>query len=487
MFREKKNKLKVTIGALALITAFTGIYLGINSIAFGLAADGQGSVAEDDFAEALAEEAVLIAEAVVDYEQRALWAEEDARLREEIRLSVLEEQRLIQEGYHQPEQAVGVLLADNEDLLDGEQWEHCEWEWIPMTEEEIEAKIDWIMLTTPRERHLSKEQAIELAIDWIYEEFGLEMDTNASNHNFMMWFEHEDLGIVNRSFWTGNFYVLEPYLVDNYQYPGMFHYQPLESIIFAMDGITGARVGIMEDMLFSEPEVVEVRFDGMRLNVSYNSTELMAIISPSFAVAVQSYHLTMEEAAKRGAEIIYQQFQVNLDGYYMDLSLVTMDHGYMLYSEWRVSVHNGRFDEGRQTLFFLGFCAITGDLSGEVDDVRGVIGPGFNNPIYSYTNINLTNMSFVLHYTLFREIQPGYLTTTEIGTQVAEMIYDKFGESLDGLTLEMSLHEFYLGGRFTCVWDIVVRSSLEGRPLFSMVLDATTGELIPYSKINDLR
>lgn len=383
MFKEKKNRLKVIIGTLTLIVVFTGMYLGLNNVAFGLAADNHGSVDEADFVEmpAAAEEAVLAAEAAAEEEitaaevaaQRALWEEEDAGLREKIRMEILEEQRLMQEGYRQPV-AIGVV-GDTEDLLEGEQWEH--WEWTPLTEEEIEDRIDWIMLTTPRERHLSEARATELVIDWIYEEFGLVEDATASGQILSMWFEHEDFGIINRSFWTGSFNVFE---VEEYgECGGAIFGELLENIVFALDGITGERVGIMDGMALSNPEAVEVRVGDMRINVSNNSTEFMAMQSPSFAVAPQPYHITAEDAAIRAAEMIYEQFQVNLDGLFMDLSLLTIDREHGLFTEWRVSVHNGRFDEERQTLFFLGIDAITGDLPEAIHDVRGVVGPGFNN------------------------------------------------------------------------------------------------------------
>lgn len=341
MFKEKRNRLKVVMGTIVLILVFTGFYSGVNSVAFNMAADNQESL----------------------YEGELQVIEDEAALCE---VELLE---------------AGVSLWDMTEcelyyygLLD---WiEYCDW--VPGMECEIflEDDTEWKRLTTPEERHMSEAEALALGIAWIYEEFGLVVDLARDDQFIAMLFEHEDMGVVRHSFWQGIFSIWEcgGYCVYGVEASG----GDLDSIYFVLDGITGERVTIANASCrefddFIGAEVIFYR--NMEITVVNNNHPILEkIVSPSFAVPRQPYYLPEAEVAMQVAEMIYERYHVNLDQHFMYITLGQWDMEYALYPIWHVQIMSDCIDgEEWDWLFALDVHAVTGELLGEIIDIRGIV------------------------------------------------------------------------------------------------------------------
>ena len=274
MKKEVINKFKVVAGVLALVMLFTGAFVGINNAAFANSTGfGINSVAFDngtgveDFEEGLV--TVLGPNEICP----ELWTEEDDRLQEVIRNNFL-----------------AMELEP------------------PLSEEELNEAIAWEMLTTPRERHLSRLEALWLGVEWMYEEFGIIVDFGRYGYDYgyspYVWlnFEHESVGINNRSFWTG----------------GYGH------ILFSLDGITGERVAILDESQPFEFSWTEISLEDMNFKVT-DTTGMFMHIGPSFATLQMPYHFTTEEVAILVAEYVYEAFGKKIDGLYVELVLSNWD------------------------------------------------------------------------------------------------------------------------------------------------------------------
>lgn len=316
--KETRNKFKVVAGTLILVMLFTGAFVGINHVAF---ANSTGFGDFEDFEEGFV--TVLGPDEICP----ELWTEEDDRLLEEIR-----------------------------DELSSAYWNP------PLSEDELNEKIAWEMLVTPRERHLGRSEALRLGVEWMVEEFGIVMDLVECGCGCLcgfspyIWlnFEHESVGVNNRSFWTGG-----------YGY-----------ILFSLDGITGERVAIRDESQPFDFTWTEISLEGLNFKVT-NSTCMWMHSGPSFTTLQMSYHLTMEEVAILVAEYIYETFGVKIDGLYVDMVLTSWDiHGNLTnQAQWTVLVGDYNCDSWV--------------------DVDGILAHGIENPHF-YLVIDAVTGSLIL-------------------------------------------------------------------------------------------
>ena len=310
--KEARNKLKVVAGVLALVMLFAGAFVGINSAAFA------NSTGFGDF-----EEHPLVTILGPNEICPELWTEEDDR------------------------------------LLQAFHYKFSLMEWCPTPSEmELNEKIAWEMLVTPRERHLSRSEALMLGVEWIVEEFGIVVYIGECGHccgfSPYVWlgFEHESMGVNNRSFWTGG-----------YGY-----------INFSIDGITGERVAIRDESQPFDFSWTEISLEGMNFRVT-DSTSMWMHSGPSYLTLQMPYHLTMEEVAILVAEYAYEAFGISIDGLYVEMGLTSWDaYGNLNnQAQWSVVVGDYYCDswadvEGvlahavENVHFYLVIDAVTGDL-----------------------------------------------------------------------------------------------------------------------------
>ena len=244
-----------------MMMLFTGAFIGINRVTFAN---------NTSFGEIEEVSTVLLEISEICPE---FWTEEDEVLLEEIRAQILE----------------------------------MEWE-PPLCDEQISFEIAWAMLHTPRERHLDKSVALRIGVEWIYEEFGIDVDVCAYGFSPYMWlmFEHESVGINNRSFWIGGYFDDD---VD---------------INFSLDGITGERVCIHDRSQPFEYSWMEISLGNMNFKVT-DTTGVWMYSAPSYTALQMPYHLSAEEVAILVAEYVYENFGEKIDGLYVELMLSNWD------------------------------------------------------------------------------------------------------------------------------------------------------------------
>ena len=468
MFKEK-TKMKVVVGVFVLMGIFAGIFLIVNNIVLSLAAEGQNA---DESVIVLMEE-----EVTEEMSKEELWAEEDERLRERIRLKVLEEQRKREEDY-----ILAAIEWGNENTL--------EWEWpppIPLTEEEIEKEIEQRMLSTPRERHLSKEEATAIVAEWINEDFGIKVDLDLPSYSFFLRFEHEELGIVPRSFWAGSLDVFEIY---GYTESGemMMSGRP-HAFVFSFDGITGERVSIQDQMQPFEPLMEEVIIENMKLKV-FDFTERVYLWNPSFAVEHRPYYLSSREVAMLIAMRVYEEFQIKLDGHFINVFLTPryLDGMSSRQINWRGSVEFGEEHcyQSNLRLFFFAIDAVTGEAVEAIMDAREMTGPGFNHPVPIYEEITLNNISFTIGYFLEGDMESAHLSIEDVGRITAEGIEQEFDVSLDGLFVSMRLNDMEVEGEVQPIWTVSILTEEQGEYWFLFWIHGVTGEWT-FEEVIDLR
>ena len=442
MFKEKQSRVKAVAGALVLTGVFAGMYLGVNNLAFVSATEGEETTPYETV-DVYEEGGTLEVERLTEL---AMELDDEAALQEAIRNEVL-----------------------------------AIWGW-DATEEEINQQVEFRMLTTPRAHHLSENDAKAIGAQWIYEEFGVRANANASDHNFFVSFNHEDLGIVNQSFWMGT---LEMRDFHGYTENGemIVYGNSLNAFTFVIDGITGERIAIRDGMLPLEPASTIITVGDMEVTVLDYSVEPNTC-NPSFHVEQQSYHLSVEEAALLMVETIYEDFGINLDGHRIHMTLdlrLMMDETEV--ESW--SAHVTRPDEtytaGAQLMFWVSVNAITGEIINVVD-ARDAYGQGVNQRVVN-EEINLNGMSFTAIVTYNGNLQSNHLSLEEIVKISADAVYEEFGVSPDGLFAYMTFWGEH--------WTVAFRTAENGEPAFSLFLDAETGELIcwgnPDGAITDQR
>jgi len=157
--------------------------------------------------------------------------------------------------------------------------------------------------STRLDYHLSEEEARAIGIQWIYEEFGVVIDAETADH-FYMRFSHEDMSGGERSFWTGSGWAGEGLFSNDFTHDHLF--------IFSIDGVTGERV-IIVDQMQVEAFTSEVVLGHMQVTV-FDETEIDHALMPSTITELQPYHVSVEEVVALIAEEVYEKCGVNLDG-----------------------------------------------------------------------------------------------------------------------------------------------------------------------------
>ena len=280
----------------------------------------------------------------------------------------------------------GEIISEIDDLVENPLWGNGESEegaaislvgedWseedflASLTEEELRMHEEMIRLTTPEAHHLSEEEASAIAIQWIYEEFGFVIDVEKEHHDFGMVFTHEDMNGVGRSFWVAMFteFGLAP---DGKSFGSTPEGDSLIHHNFALniDGITGERLVIRDESQPFQPAVIEVVLDQMQFTVlDHTHTGEGDVVNPAFVSQLQPYHLSVEEATTRMAEIVYEEVGVNIDGMTLRVSFMNgfQDDGL---DTWGGFVLDG-LEPGSEA-FNIVIDARTGELVSEVMDTR---------------------------------------------------------------------------------------------------------------------
>lgn len=257
--------------------------------------------------------------------------------------------------------------------LVGEDWSEEDW-LASLTEEELRMHEEMVRLTTPQDHHLSEAEASEIAIEWIYEEFGFVIDIEKEHHDFGMAFTHEDMNGVGRSFWVASFteFGLTP---DGQHFDSTPEGDSLIHHSFALniDGVTGERLVIHDGLQpdeSAEPDVITIMLDHMQFTVldhTDGNNEAAAVTNPAFVSQLQPYHLSVEEATTRMAEIMYEEVGVNIDGMTLRVSFMNS-----FQDDWPDTWGGFVLDglEPGSEAFNIVIDARTGELVGEVADVR---------------------------------------------------------------------------------------------------------------------
>ena len=323
--------------------------------------------------------------------------------------------------------------------------------------------IEFMRLRTPEAHHLSEEEAREIGIQWIYEEFGVKVDTAALGHSFWLSFEHEDLDIVNRSFWVGSFRI-----------EGMFG-DALSAFDFVIDGITGERIAIADAMLPFDPISTIITVGDMKITVLDYSLA-PNVWNPSSHIEQQTYHLSAEEAALLIAESIYAEFGINLDGHRMHMHLGLYFEGVV---GWGTNINrpDERYTAGFQLMFIASVDATTGERL-NISDTRNMAGQGVNQFVEN-KELTLNDIRLAVEVTYSGYLQSSQLSLEEMAQISADMIYEAFGVSLDGLFLKMNFWGEH--------WTITVKSAENGSYMFQFFLNAETGDFVSGESITDLR
>lgn len=323
---------------------------------------------------------------------------------------------------------------------------------------DVWGRLEWNRLKTPEDHHLSQADALEIGMQWIREEFGDLIDLTIGHHEISMEFNHEDQGDKKRAFWVGTLGFW-----DTYEY---FYLR------FVLDGITGERLGIADLGDYSS-DITEVQWRDGYIRI-FDRSKRDFLIAPSITSEHQPYHLAVESAALLMVELLENEFGTNLSNHEIELSLWTTE---MIEGQpqavWSANVTrpDENFLQGFHTVHRIVIDATTGEIN-EIEDLRDYIGPGINYRIENKEiTINDMRLSIEIHQMVLFE--PHHLTYEEIIRISADVIFEEFGVSLDGL---------YLGMRFWGdMWGITVTEPEEIDEdihyMFQLFLDATTGNL----------
>ena len=347
-------------------------------------------------------------------------------------------------------------------------------------------RVEMMRLRIPDSHHLSEEDARDIAIQWIYEEFGIIMEAELVM-DMLMDFWHEDNSERGQAFWTG-FLQVRRQSYDEFDPDNSYLYweigNVLHSIEFSIDGVTGERFAISDG---SSDHKIEIDLEHMQLTVIDISVS-QAASSPSSFIEAQSYHLSIEEAAIQIAETADEAFGANLDGHI--IANMRLVHHVSDRVVWAATVINEdeSFVEGVETLFFATVDAITGEVY--LVDVRESIGQGMNQRHPVDIEMILNDIQFTVSYLRFGGSQPTDLSVGEVAELAANAIYEAFGVSLDGYYMQILFWGEQQAQAVPTVTVTVRREHpdiTEGQYLylFQLFLNAETGEL--GSETRDLR